>query len=56
MILASYNPKLAIGTGGLTLFLAAQYKKDWKWWIVGIIVIALGLFFQWKDKGERLKK
>ena len=27
--LASYNPKLAVGAGGLTLVAAAFYKKDW---------------------------
>jgi hypothetical protein len=51
--LAVYNPKLAMGAGGLTLLLAAVYKKDWSWWIVGIAILALGLFFQWNDKNEK---
>ncbi|SRR5260370_42523112 len=51
--LAAYNPKLAIGGGGLTLLLAAVYKKDWSWWIVGILILALGLFFNWNDKDEK---
>jgi hypothetical protein len=51
--LAVYNPKLAMGAGGLTLLLAALYKKDWSWWIVGIAILALGLFFQWNDKNEK---
>jgi hypothetical protein len=50
--LAAYNPKLAIGAGGLTLVVAAAYKKDWSWWIVGILILALGLFFQWNNKNE----
>ena len=50
--LAAYNPKLAIGAGGLTLFVAAVYKKDWRWWIVGVLILALGLFFQWNHKNE----
>jgi hypothetical protein len=50
--LAAYNPKLAIGASGLTLVIAAAYKKDWSWWIVGILILALGLFFQWNNKNE----
>jgi hypothetical protein len=53
--LAAYNPKLATGAGGLTLLLAALYKKDWSWWILGIFILALGLFFQWNDKDEKKK-
>ena len=48
--LAAYNPKLAMGAGGLTLLLAAVYKKDWSWWIVGILIVVIGLFFQWHKK------
>ncbi len=55
--LASYNPKLAVGAGGLTLVAAAFYKKGWSWWIVGVLILALGLFFQWNHKNEmRLAK
>lgn len=52
-VLAAYNPKLAMGAGGLTLLLAAVYKKDWSWWIVGMLILALGLFFQWNDRDEK---
>lgn len=48
--LAAYSPELAIGTGGLTLAIAGIYKKGWTWWIIGILVIALGLFFYWSDQ------
>jgi hypothetical protein len=48
--LAAYNPKLAVGVGGLTLLLAAIYKKGWSWWIVGALILALGLFFHWSDQ------
>jgi hypothetical protein len=51
--LAAYNPKLAMGTGGLTLLVAALYKKDWRWWIVGTLILALGLFFQWNDQSTK---
>lgn len=51
--LAVHNPKLAMGAGGLTLLIAARYKKDWKWWIVGIFIFALGLFFQRNSKKEK---
>ena len=50
--LAVYNPKLAIGAGGLTLAAAALYKKDWSWWIVGLLIVVIGLFFQWHKKTE----
>ena len=50
--LAAYNPILAMGAGGLTLLLAAIYKKGWSWWIVGIIILVLGFFFQWNDQNE----
>ena len=48
--LAAYNPKLAIGAGAVTLIVAVAYKKDWRWWIVGILLLAFGLFFQWNKK------
>ena len=33
--LAAYQPKLAIGTVGLTLLIAAMLKKGSMWWILG---------------------
>jgi hypothetical protein len=51
--LAAYNPKLAIGVGGVTLLLAGIYKKDLSWWIVGGVILALGLFFQWNDQSAK---
>jgi hypothetical protein len=50
--LAAYNPKLAIGAGGLTLAVAIFYKKDWSWWIVGMFVLVVGVFIQWNLKTE----
>jgi hypothetical protein len=40
--LAAYNPKLAVAAGTVTLLVAALYKKDWLWWIVGILILAFG--------------
>ena len=48
--LAAYNPKLALGAGGLTLAVAAIYKKGWSWWVVGVLIVALGFFFYWSDQ------
>jgi hypothetical protein len=48
--LAAYSPELAIGTGGLTLAIAGIYKKGWAWWIVGVLIVALGFFFYWSDQ------
>jgi hypothetical protein len=47
--LAAYSPELAIGTGGLTLAIAGIYRKGWTWWIVGVLIVALGFFFYWSD-------
>jgi hypothetical protein len=51
--LAAYNPKLAMGAGGLTLMIAAYYKKGRSWWIAGILVVLIGLFFSLNDEEER---
>lgn len=51
--LAAYNPKLAIGAGAVTLIVACAYKKDWRWWIVGILLLAFGLFFQWNKQSAK---
>ena len=51
--LAYYDPKLAIGIGGLTLAVSVVYKKDWRWWIAGRLILMVGLFFQWTNKGEK---
>jgi hypothetical protein len=52
-VLASYNPKLAMGAGGLTLLLAAIYKKGPIWWIAGAVTLALGIFFQWNHRDTK---
>jgi hypothetical protein len=51
--LAAYNPKLAIGAGGLTLVAAVAFKKDWRWWILGTLVLVIGLLFQWNQETEK---
>jgi hypothetical protein len=43
--LAGYNPKLGMGAGGLTLVVAAVWKKNWAWWIVGCVTLFIGLLF-----------
>jgi hypothetical protein len=50
--LAAHSPKLAIGAGGLTLAVAGIYKKGWSWWVVGILIVILGLFFYWSDQND----
>jgi hypothetical protein len=50
--LAAYNPKLAIGAGGVTLLLATICKKDIRWWIVGVLILVFGLFFQSNDQSK----
>jgi hypothetical protein len=48
--LAAYNPKLAMAAGGLTLVIAAYYKKGRNWWIVGILILVIGLLFHLNDE------
>jgi hypothetical protein len=43
--LAAYNPKLGMGAGGLTLVVAAAWKKNWAWWLVGCVTLFIALFF-----------
>jgi hypothetical protein len=51
--LASCDPRLAIGAGGLTLGVAALYKKDWRWWIAGLVILVVGVFFQWANQDDK---
>ena len=38
--LAAYNPKLGIAAGGATLAIDAISKKGWRWWKVGLVLLA----------------
>jgi len=51
--LAAFNPKLAIGAGGLTLAAAATFKKSWTWWLVGALITLIGLCFQFNDWSKK---
>src|SRR5258706_953748 len=42
--LAAVNPMLGMGAGGVTLAVAAIYKKRWTWWIVGVVILLVGYF------------
>jgi hypothetical protein len=48
--LAAYDPKLGMGAGGLTLAIATVFKKSWRWWVVGIVILAVALFFYWDNQ------
>ncbi len=43
--LAAYNPMLGMGAGGLTLVVAAIWKKNWAWWLVGCVTLFIALLF-----------
>ena len=47
--LALYNPKMATGIGALVLISAAALKRDWRWWLVGVTALLLGLLLYWSD-------
>lgn len=56
--LAAYNPKLALGAGGVTLLSATYFRKGWQWWLVGSLTILIALFFlNWdRDPGAGKKQ
>jgi hypothetical protein len=33
--------------GGATLTIAVISKKGWRWWIVGIVILAVAVFSFW---------
>jgi hypothetical protein len=43
--LAAWNPKLGMGAGSVTLVVAAIWKKNWVWWLVGCVTLLIALFF-----------
>lgn len=50
---AAYSPKLGMTAGGTTLAIAAIFKKDWRWWVVGIVFLAVALFFYWDNQTSK---
>jgi hypothetical protein len=50
--LAAYNPKVGMAAGGGTLVIAAIFKKGWAWWVLGIVILALAVFFYWNKQNE----
>ena len=38
-----------MGAGGLTLVAAAVWKKNWTWWLVGCVVLLIGLLFYFTE-------
>jgi len=43
--LAAWNPKLGMGAGSWTLVVAAVWKKNWAWWLVGCVTLFIALLF-----------
>lgn len=52
--LAAYSPKLGAIAGGATVAVAAVLRKDWAWWVVGWVTLAIALLFYFinKDRNE----
>jgi cell division protein FtsW (lipid II flippase) len=50
--LAAAGPKLGMALGGLTLLVAAIYKKGWQWWVLGMVVLILAIFFHIYTQNE----
>jgi len=47
--LAAYNPTLGMGAGSLTVLVAAVWKKNWAWWLVGCVTLFIALLFYFAD-------
>ena len=50
--LAASNPKLAMSIGSVTLLGAAVFELGRRWWIVGLVILVLGLFFHWINQSS----
>jgi hypothetical protein len=50
--LAAWNPKLGIGAGGLTLVVAAVWKRNWAWWLVGCVTLFIALLFYFTNNDK----
>jgi hypothetical protein len=48
--LAAWNPKLGMGAGSMTLVVAAVWKKNWAWWLVGCVTLFIALLFYFTNK------
>jgi hypothetical protein len=48
--LAAWNPKIGMGAGSVTLVVAAVWKKNWAWWLVGCVTLFIALLFYFTNK------
>jgi hypothetical protein len=48
--LAAWNPKLGMGAGSMTLVVAAVWKKNWAWWLVGCVTLFIAWLFYFTNK------
>jgi hypothetical protein len=48
-----YSPPLGLGTGTVTLIVAALMKKSWHWWMVGAAMLVLALLLLQGEEGGR---
>ncbi len=48
--LAAWNPKIGMGAGSLTLVVAAVWKKNWAWWLVGCVTLFIALLFYFMNE------
>jgi hypothetical protein len=39
-----------MGAGSLTLVVAAVWKKNWTWWLVGCVTLFIALLFYFANK------
>ena len=50
--LAAYNPKIGMAAGGGAVVIAAIWKKNWAWWLVGCVTLFVALLFYFTENSK----
>jgi hypothetical protein len=51
--LSAFDPTLGAVAGGLTLLSSVIWKKDWKWWVIGIVTLIVALLCYLNEQSEK---
>ncbi len=55
-VLGSYDPRLAMGVGALALLTAAIGRKGHALWVIGAIILIVGLIFRWTGDHSEIEE
>lgn len=50
--LAAYSPPLALALGSLAFVVATVRRQDWRWQVIGAVVVVLAIFFLWLNRSD----